>query len=259
MHTLSPLQAFGRSSFSPLVNLRSLGGLPVAGGRVRENMIWRSDDICLTTHEEVRALVSLGLSDVIDLRSTEELAQTGRGHCENQQVRHHHLPFTEGTNDPGGLSESLRAIASPDDVGRWYAGLFRAQADKIVAALRVIAAAEGGALFHCAAGKDRTGILAAAILGCLGATKETIIADYAATHANIEAILERLDRHRHSAGGSAFAQYAGHPMLGADAANMGSMLTALENDGGMTAVLRPAGCDAELEAAMKERLVISED
>jgi protein-tyrosine phosphatase len=242
---------------SPLVNLRGLGGLPVDGGRVREGVLWRSDDICLTTGEQIGELHALGLRAVIDLRSAEELRRTGRGAGGAYPIEHHHIPLTQEATDPAALAELFGAVHTPEDVGYWYARLFRLKAGEIVHALRVIAATDGGVLFHCAAGKDRTGILAAAVLSILGAGQETIIADYAATHTNIAAILRRLAVHRRTTGGGGdpFGRYAGHPMLGAHANSMQAMLETLEGESGMAGVLRSAGYDDALDSMLKARLV----
>ena len=48
------------------------------------------------------------------------------------------------------------------------------------------------AVYHCAAGKDRTGVVSAILLGVLGVPDEIIVADYAATQENLDAIIERL-------------------------------------------------------------------
>lgn len=254
--TTAPAPA-GAVPLSPLVNLRGFGGLPVAGGRVREGVLWRSDDICMATGEQVSELAGLGLRAVIDLRSAEELEFTGRGPCQGHPIGHHHIPLTEQVTDPEAMSRMFRSIRTAGDVGLWYAQLFRLQARPIVRALRVIADTAGGVLFHCAAGKDRTGVLAAAVLSCLGADRQTIVADYAATHTNIAAILDRLARHRQHGGskGGVFARYAGHPMLGAEAENMRAMLEALDGDGGVVTVLHAAGYDDELDRVLKARLV----
>jgi protein tyrosine/serine phosphatase len=58
--------------------------------------------------------------------------------------------------------------------------------------LTTLASADGPAVYHCAAGKDRTGVISAVILGVLGVPDEVIVADYAATKENLEAIIERL-------------------------------------------------------------------
>lgn len=242
---------------SPLANLRDFGGLPVAGGRVRSRTLWRADDICVAPAWQLAELAAAGLRTVIDLRSHGELKRTGRGPAADHGIVHYHLPLTEHSADPVALAELFAATPTAAQVGVWYAGLFRRQAPRLVQALGLIADADGGVLFHCAAGKDRTGILAAAVLAAIGATSETIVADYAATHPNIEAVLTRLSATRSavSAGGLLLTDLAGHPMLGAEAASMTGMLAELANEGGPIAVLRAAGYDHSLAARLRGRLV----
>jgi protein tyrosine/serine phosphatase len=64
--------------------------------------------------------------------------------------------------------------------------------DSIVAALRVIAYEDGGSIVHCAAGKDRTGVVCALALEVAGVTREAIVADYVATGDRLEEVLARL-------------------------------------------------------------------
>jgi protein tyrosine/serine phosphatase len=65
-------------------------------------------------------------------------------------------------------------------------------APQLAAALSLIALAPGATAFHCAAGRDRTGVLAAILLLALGASDEAIVADYARTDANMTAIQQRM-------------------------------------------------------------------
>lgn len=247
---------------SVLVNLRDLGGLPVPGGRVRRGVLWRSDDVALAARDELTQLWGLGLRHVIDLRSVRELAATGRGQAPAVGLVHHHLPLTDDTGNPAALAARYAAIDSPEAVGTWYARMFRDRASELVAAMRIIADSDGGVLFHCAAGKDRTGVLAAAVLSVLGAERDTIVADYAATAPNLDAILRRLARDRHAAlssfttTGSPAAELAGtHPLLGAAATSMEEMLRDLAADGGPTTVLRDAGLTPDLISRLRVRLV----
>ncbi|WP_102158435.1 tyrosine-protein phosphatase [Zhihengliuella halotolerans] len=237
-------------AFSPLVNLRDLGGTPVAGGTIRPRMLWRADDVAYSPAAELDALAAEGVRTVIDLRSDDELASTGGDALRarlatDHGLTHRHVPFTQEVADPAALARLLRATATIDGVGAWYASLLRQQSAAIIGALDVIAE-PGGALFHCAAGKDRTGVLAAAVLAVLGAEADVIVGDYAATGANQPAIMARLGAHRHPAttatdGGRAELPGPEHPMLGAHAAAMEAMLADVAHDGGILAVLARAG------------------
>ncbi|GGG60598.1 hypothetical protein GCM10011374_24330 [Kocuria dechangensis] len=254
---MTPISSTAQQAEVSLANLRDLGDLPVACGTVRRHMLWRSDDITLAPASQLTGLVELGLTTVLDLRSPGELQSTGHGPARQLGIAHHHLPLTKDTGDPAALTQLFAAISTPEEVGDWYDRLFRAQASRLVAALEIMAETEGGVLFHCAAGKDRTGVLAAAVLSVLGATPETITADYALTHTNMEAVMARLAGHGHATTPEVdiLDRFAGHPMMGAHSAAMAGMLTALEDDGGAVAVLRAAGLTDQLSTRLREKLI----
>jgi hypothetical protein len=75
-----------------------------------------------------------------------------------------------------------------------YLGYLEDRPDQVVAALRSIARSEGATLVHCAAGKDRTGVVIALALSAAGVRPEAVVADYAATGERIGAVLDRLRR-----------------------------------------------------------------
>jgi protein-tyrosine phosphatase len=81
----------------------------------------------------------------------------------------------------------------PDDVRvGYYIGYLEDRPDQVVAALRSIAQSPGAALVHCAAGKDRTGVVVALALTAAGVGRDAVIADYAATGERMAAVLNRL-------------------------------------------------------------------
>ena len=75
-----------------------------------------------------------------------------------------------------------------------YLGYLENRPEEVVGALRSIVTAPGAAIVHCAAGKDRTGVVIALALTIAGVEPEVIVADYVATNDRIEAIIERLSR-----------------------------------------------------------------
>jgi protein-tyrosine phosphatase len=82
---------------------------------------------------------------------------------------------------------------SPDDVRvGYYFGYLQDRPDQVVAALRGVAHSPGAALVHCAAGKDRTGVVVALALTAAGVRRDAVIADYAATAERMHAVLDRL-------------------------------------------------------------------
>lgn len=230
------------------VNLRDLGGTPIAGGTLRHGFAIRADDLSTVTDAAADELVAGGLRAVIDLRSSGELALTGRGPLgARASVSYHHLPLMADIGEAAGIAR----IPRQHEFGAMYLHMVDTAAPQIVTALAIIAHAPGATAFHCAAGQDRTGVLAASLLLALGAEPETIIADYARTGQNSAAIhariaptirplMERLGFDLESAATSAFSD-----------APMRSMLRALaDRHGDPLAPLRSAG----LTEALIERL-----
>lgn len=172
------------------VNVRDLGGIRVSGGRVRSAVVLRADDLSLVREQDADRLVAAGLTSVIDLRTTAEVHHTGRGVLAGRRVSYHHLSLMTGLGDRGeGAGVDPR---DPVAMGGLYAAIYRAAAGRLVTSLAIIATSPGTTAFHCAAGKDRTGVLAAALLLALGADDSLIVEDYAITGTNAAAIRERL-------------------------------------------------------------------
>ncbi len=171
------------------VNFRDLGGYPTAGGRkLRWRVLFRSDALhALSAGDVDRLRDELRMTDIVDLRSTYELSNEGRGPLEHEPIKFHHNPLFDG--DP---SDSERKEAEEMSLGERYLGMMRFGHEKMTNAVRRLARAKGGAVYHCAAGKDRTGVLSAVMLGALGVSDELIVADYALSGERIDEIIARV-------------------------------------------------------------------
>ena len=237
------------------MNLRDLGGLPVTGGTIAPGFAIRSDDLTTIPHDSAEELVASGLTAVIDLRSRGEVQATGRGTLMEHQVMYHHVPFMADLGTAAALK--LEPGKMPD-MTDFYPSLFENAGAQIVAALAVMAHAPGAVAFHCAAGRDRTGVLAASLLLALGAEDEVIIADYELTHPNTDAIMQRtrpnMQRVLEAAGiilddGAKLA--VKDP--GADDAMRKTLSILRERHGDPLTPLRAAGLDDGLVARLRER------
>ncbi len=187
----------------PLVgsfNFRDLGGYPGLDGRLtRWGRLFRSDALHELTAADVARLRELGLRTVIDLRTERELARSGRGPLEPEDVAFHHLAVVkegvriDGTTDGAADGEAVAAPApAGDDLAERYLWYLDVGGDAIARALTLFGAGERYPLvFHCAAGKDRTGVLAALVLELLGVDRDAIVTDYVITGERIRLILER--------------------------------------------------------------------
>ena len=164
----------------------------------------RADNLQELTPSDVAALVrDIGVSTVVDLRSSNELKSEGPAPLDAvPEVRHAHHPVLpeRGTNTDmiaAALltkAEQDRSRYPADPVCGHYLGYLEDRPDQVAGALRSIAHAEGAAIVHCAAGKDRTGVLVALTLTVAGVTPQAVVADYAASAERTEAIVARLLR-----------------------------------------------------------------
>ena len=170
-------------------------------------VLLRSDNLQGLSARDVQRLVEeQGLEVVLDLRSDVEVALEGPGPMTADprvRIQHHSLYPSHGNTDldadtikPGTRpwGPSARRGAYPDEspVVRSYLGYIHSRPDSVVAAVRAIARADGAALVHCAAGKDRTGVVVAFALDASGVSREAIVDDYLATGERIVQIMERL-------------------------------------------------------------------
>jgi protein-tyrosine phosphatase len=189
------------------VNVRDLGGLPGENGRQTVGgRLLRGDNLQDLTPADVARLVhDIGVTTVVDLRSSAELESEGPAPLDAVPgVRHaHHPVLPELGSATDAIAEALltriRRDKSrfPDDpTCGHYLGYLEDRPDQVVAALQSIARAQGAALVHCAAGKDRTGVVVALALTAAGVRPDAVIADYAATGDRVEAILSRLRKSR---------------------------------------------------------------
>ncbi|WP_018504678.1 tyrosine-protein phosphatase [Parafrankia discariae] len=180
-------------------NTRDLGGLPTSDGRLtRSGVLLRSDTLQeLTAADVARLREVFGLRAVLDLRAPVEAAREGRGPLEYEDVAYHNLSFLPGEwimpDDPR-FPAIVKDLDSVDRVEH-YLDYLRLAGNAVAGSVRLLAQpATGPALFHCAAGKDRTGVLSALLLGIVGVVDEAIIEDYALTNERIARVDARLAR-----------------------------------------------------------------
>lgn len=176
-------------TLSAPVNLRDLGGIRIDGGTLRQGVAIRTDDLALVTDEVADELVANGLTAIIDLRSNDEVALTGRGPLGEHRVAYHHIALMANISESMGSDEPWRF--THESMGESYVAMVESAASGLVTALNVIAHSPGATAFHCAAGRDRTGVLAAMLLLALGASDDDIVADYARTGPNMSGIMQR--------------------------------------------------------------------
>ncbi len=161
-------------------NLADVGGLPrTGGGATRSGRVFRSARPDYLTAEGWRAARAAGVSTVIDLRNPGERAVAAEAPVfeadSTAGIRFVSCP-TEDPNDPQFMETCGAVLDHPlsyaDNIGLYPA--------KLAEVFRAISGAEGAVLVHCAAGRDRTGMVMAMLLSMAGVTSEAIADDYVA-------------------------------------------------------------------------------
>jgi protein-tyrosine phosphatase len=187
------------------VNVRDLGGLATHNGdRTVGGRLLRGDNLQELSAADVARLVDdIGLTTVVDLRSTAELKAEGPAPLQaTESVRHVHLPVLPEQGSATDVAADVLLTRADADRSRYpadpvtghYLGYLEDRPDQVVAAVRTIATSEGPVLVHCAAGKDRTGVVVALALSAVGVRPEAIVADYMATGERTGPLLDRLRR-----------------------------------------------------------------
>jgi protein-tyrosine phosphatase len=250
------------------VNARDVGGIPLVDrGAVAAGRLLRSDNLQDLSAADIAHLVEdHRLRDVIDLRTGVEVRLEGPGPLladERVTVTHHSLYPEAGEHTDVVAAETIvpwqmgqGGADLPDETPtvQTYMGYLEHRPDSIIAALRTIAEPrEGGAaLVHCAAGKDRTGLVIALALEVAGAHRDAIVADYAVTGERIEAIVARLaatPTYARDVDGHAAARHAPRPQ------SLSRILELLdERHGSPTGWLAEHGLEDDARAALRARL-----
>jgi protein-tyrosine phosphatase len=173
-------------------NFRDLGGLATVDGRfTRHGVLFRSSALEELSPRDVRLLIDeLGLRTVIDLRSADD-RETAQPLLDTS-VRYVNLPITRG-----GPTTSLERPMGADgrvDMPGIYRMYIEVSAPSITAIIVELTSGATPALFHCAAGKDRTGVVAAIILSAVGVTRDAVIADFMETERVLPEIMAYLQR-----------------------------------------------------------------
>lgn len=255
-------------------NVRDLGGLPTVDGRaVRPHRLIRSDSLQTLSPADVRYLVDeLEVRTIADLRTGVEVELEGPGPMTREpsvDIRHLSLfPDVGDNTDAVALEDEDAPVVLPwqtrdrsesrEERRRGAPGIYLSylddRADSIVAALRLIAHSAGATIVHCAAGKDRTGVVVAMALAEVGVEPDAIVDDYAQSAERTSATIHRLAARR---------TYATDLLSDVDvdkhkprALTMQRMLAAIDDvHGGVPAWLRANGWTETDAAALRAKLL----
>lgn len=225
-----PDAAVDRLEVPRTYNLRAVAPHVLAPGR-----LYRSDALHRLTRAGRRSLADLGIRVVIDLRSDVDRRVGGRDRLRGTGAQRVAIPISGASPGTDPASLDLRGV---------YRSILTHHRAELATAIRTVADADGPVLVHCTAGKDRTGLVVALVLVAIGVDKETVVADYAATQANLagewtEAMLRKVRRFRVPITDTLLEVLAHSP----DAVLRDTLAWLEEEHGGVPAYVASAGVD----------------
>jgi protein-tyrosine phosphatase len=175
------------------LNIRDVGGKPAGRHFTAPDVLYRGDNVDGLTPQDVELLVGeRKLRAVVDLRSPVE-SRTPPDWITAAGIEYRRVPLL----DLSGETLASVGTAMATDVGAAYRAMAGRAGPGIAAVVSVLtspAPRPGPVLVHCAAGKDRTGIVVAVILAALGVSDEFVVADYMATAERLAAVRAALSQ-----------------------------------------------------------------
>lgn len=171
-----------RYAFDHVCNLRDLGGYPAAGGKTTKyKRFLRCDAPIRLSDAELDTLRAMDVTTIIDLRAGQEIEDNPCAMKEQEGFHYHHLPAY--------LSRDFPELE--EDIPKLYFDMID-ERNAMRAIMRAIAAAPGGVLYHCSAGKDRTGVVSALLLSLVGVSRGDILADYQVSYTYLRKTIQRM-------------------------------------------------------------------
>jgi protein-tyrosine phosphatase len=167
-------------------NFRDLGGYPTdSGRRVRWGQLFRADSLAELTDADIGYLERIGLSRVIDLRGDAEVGERPNRLAGRAGFAYVQLPIGESDLSPAEWARKFESGEFGEIDASWlvrgYQRTLDERAQRVGVVLRQLAASPTPAVFHCTAGKDRTGIVSALLLLLLGVRRDIVVGDYSLT------------------------------------------------------------------------------
>ena len=169
-------------------NFRELGGHVTEGGRtVRAHRLFRSDHLGALTSEDAARMAALDIRRIFDLRGEAERATAV---CTLEDVTVHSLAIEPTIVQVlADLTDAGHSLTQADVVGHMqdtYRGFVRHNTHRFASLFSHLLDSNAPLVFHCTAGKDRTGFAAALILLALGVSQEDVMRDYLLTNERLK-------------------------------------------------------------------------
>jgi protein-tyrosine phosphatase len=180
--------------FEAVFNFRDLGGYHTLDGHsVAYRRLFRSGNLSNMTPNDLDKLnKEIELVSVLDLRSKFEIEKQGIGLLSGSSIKYFNIPLI---NDGGDSQANIRRYQGLSNMGEFYFSLIRQIkfGKLLVEALKVIAEPTNHPLvFHCSAGKDRTGVLAAILLSILQVSNTDIGSDFSLSSSYMDTVVNQM-------------------------------------------------------------------
>lgn len=224
-----------------IINCRDLGGYECGNGATAFGKALRAGVLRDPSEKDLAILRNFGVKTVIDLRGVEEAEDMPSFFKNNPEFDYHHIT----------LLEANPAMAKSDmSMVELYKVCLSEYGENFAKALHIIASLDKPFMFHCFCGKDRTGMLAALLLGAAGVCKEDIIADYEVSYTYIRPYIEREIRNN-----SGLIWDGAYERFYSEADNMAQILDFIDgNYGGVTGYFEKIGLTADEIETLRTKL-----
>jgi len=223
-------------------NVRDLGGYAAADGVTRFGVFLRADDLTALSRRDIDFLIQYGVRTVIDLRSDHEKEAMPDPFAALDDAQYVSIPLMFDD-----IADVTRVVFDTPGsaMSDFYLHLLSNESHLIRQVLETIAAAEGAVLFHCAGGKDRTGMIAMLLLGLSGVAPADIVANYqvSKTYLNANPLYVK---------GS---QGIAAELLASEPSYITRALQYIEKAGGFLPYLRGASLDSASIEAIRSRFI----
>ncbi len=159
-----------------LINMRDLGGYPTLDGNATNfGVCVRSEVLASLSAKDKKTVEEYGIRTVIDLRSLREAEKLKSDYLNDCKIKYYNVPLFDA------FLTALNMYTEKNGdikVSELYIEVLKVNKPQISKIIKLIAESDGAVCFHCTAGRDRTGIIAALLLKLVGVPNEDIAADY---------------------------------------------------------------------------------
>jgi protein-tyrosine phosphatase len=251
-------RCYRRLPLEGLLNARDLGGYPTSDGRITKfRALVRSEAPQKLTEKDIAFLKDYGIKMSIDFRGDREVDRQPSVLRDAEGLNYIRCPtFNEQvaftTRKPG----KRPAVTSFVEWGEKYVEMAEGCKDWVGCTLGYIAGSEGGVLYNCTTGKDRTGLISALILGLCGVSYDDITADYCVSEVYLTPVYKELIR--------IFLEHwpnekvsIDDPFFRTNPKNMEGLLRHFDNKyGGVAGYVKASGVTDDVIEAIRRKLVL---